>query len=149
MAEIKKFAAGEVICEEGKYETFMYVIGAGKAGVYANYGKPNEKQLTVLGENDVIGEMGLLESMPRSATVIALEPVTALKISAANFAEAFEENEEIIFEMMTRMGARLGELTDDYTDACTTIAEYVAAEEANLPKSAQLLEKIKKIMAQA
>lgn len=147
MADRKQFAAGEVICAEGKYENFMYVINTGKAGVYAAYGTPRQKELTVLEQGSVVGELGLLEAMPRSATVVALEDVTALKVTAENFSVAFKEHEDIIFGTLTRMADRLVELTDDYMEVCAAIAEYVEAEKAGAPEAGGLLARIREMLS--
>lgn len=143
MAEKKQFNPGEVICEEGRYERLMYIIDSGKVGVYAKYGTAEQKQLAQLGAGDVIGEMGLLESMPRSATVVALEPTNTLVITLDNFEEAFREREDVIFGIMMHMGERLTQLTDDYMEVCANIADYVEAEKAKSPDAAALLARIR------
>src|SRR5438270_11205139 len=44
-----------------------------------------EVVLAIRGPGDLIGELGVLDGRPRSATAITLEPVSALAISAADF----------------------------------------------------------------
>ena len=49
MSEIKTFKKGEIIFEEGAYETTMYEITEGSVEIIASYGTAVEKSLVTLG----------------------------------------------------------------------------------------------------
>ena len=125
------FKQGEVIFRQGEFAATMYDILSGKVGIVANYGTPEEKQLAVLGEQEIFGEMGLIESYPRSATAVALEDGTLVEeISAAEFSDYFKDKPTKVFLVMKQMSQRLRETTENYTDACRTVYEAVEAERA-------------------
>ncbi|MGY8625810.1 TIR domain-containing protein [Chromobacterium violaceum] len=75
--ELVYFEAGEVLIHEGAADREMYFLLLGKVGVSVN-GKflyPRERNLTV-------GEMSAVNpAITRSATITALEPTVALKVS--------------------------------------------------------------------
>ena len=121
----KSFKKSEIIFEEGVVELCMYEILSGKVAVYANYDKDDEEFLTELKSGQVLGEMGLLEARPRSATAIAMEDVELRQITAGEFSSYFEENPDEIYEIMKQLGDRIRELSEDYTVACRAAAELV------------------------
>ncbi len=123
MAAEMRFNRGEVICRKGQMENWMYEIMEGVTAVYVNYGKEGEKKLTELGKGAFIGELGLLRSIPRSATVVAEQDGTVLrKIAEADYAEYFgltPQGKALMFQMSDR----LVDITENYSEACRTISE--------------------------
>jgi len=128
---LQTFKKGEIIFKEGEYGTCMYDIRWGSVGIYANYGKENEKLLTKLRPEEFFGEMGMLDSYPRSATAVALEPDTqAIMITAETFDKYFKERPAKVMAIMQHMSQRIRELTRDYMDACRALTEAVEGDAA-------------------
>ena len=97
----------------------MYDIHNGKVGVYSDYGTPKQKLLAELGESDFIGEMGLVEDRPRSATAVALEANTRLQaVDAETFDDYFRERPAKVLMLMQQMSGRLRQLNKEYLKAC-------------------------------
>ena len=74
--------AGEVIFKEGddaKSEAFL--VHEGKVEVRKVLGG-EDKLLRVLGKGELLGDFALFRNAPRSATALAVEPVTLLVIPA-------------------------------------------------------------------
>ena len=68
----RRFAKGEIIVREGEIGEAAYFIREGKCQAYKTVG--GEKVvLREMGANEVFGELGILSSKPRTATVEALE----------------------------------------------------------------------------
>ena len=74
----KEFKSGQVIFKQGDSELCMYDIQKGRVGIYSEYGTPAEKLIAELSIGEVVGDRGLLERTPRSATAVALEDDTIL-----------------------------------------------------------------------
>src|SRR5438309_12123834 len=60
--------AGEVIFKRGDIGTSMYIIAAGKVRIH-----DDNKELGILGEREVFGELAALDPEPRSASATAIE----------------------------------------------------------------------------
>ena len=135
----------EVIFHEGDKSACMYDIRAGKVGIYANYGTKEEKLLTELTKDQFFGEMGIIEGYPRSATAVALSDMTELAVIAkADFEDYCKRNPEKTILIMKNMSGRIRELTQDYLEACHTIAESMEAEQKGEKKSSSLMNRLKK-----
>lgn len=135
---IKIFAKGEVIFLEGAMESFMYDLKKGTVGIYINYGKPEEKLLTTLNADEgtaIFGEMGMIDTMARSATAVAMEDVEACVVTGKEFGEYFKEKPEVILKIMQNMSKRIRTLSKDYLDACQAVAEMVETEKTGKEKS--------------
>lgn len=145
---LKEFEKGQVIFSEGDFEMSMYDLLQGSVGIYANYGKPEEKLLTELKAEDgaTFGEMGLLESMPRSATAVALENVQVQVITGETFGEYFRENPAAVMVIMQNMSQRIRALTQDYLDACRAVAEAVDSEKTGQEKSSWFKDRLGKFL---
>ncbi len=143
MAELRneKFAKGEVIFREGDQAAIpcMYDILIGAVGIYANYGKPNQKELVVLDPNrDVsfFGEMNLVEKAPRSATAVALSDCTLRVITEKDLNEYFKLRPLFVLQLMQQMSGRLRALTEDYMKACRLAAQpSEQSDEVKAPES--------------
>ena len=146
MAELKKFKKGEIIFNEGDWEMCMYDIRWGNVGIYADYGKDTQKLLTELAAEDYFGEMGLVESLPRSATAVALNDVTLNVITSEGLGDYFSEKPQKVLSIMQHMSNRIRELSADYKEACDTIAEYVELEGANAAKPDSLIKRMMKFV---
>ena len=146
MAE-KTFKSGEVIFQEKTYEVCMYELLEGTVGIYTHYGQQDEKCLTELkADNGVyFGEMGLVESLPRSATAVALEDVRVNVLTGKEFGAFFTEHPERVYAIMSQMGGRIRELTQDYLDACRAASELVETKGSGKEKSGWFNSFIEKI----
>lgn len=121
--EERKFGKKEVIFKAGDWEMWMYDILDGLVGIYADYGTPDQKLLAELRTEEFFGEMGIVEAMPRSATAVALEPTRVQVITSKDLGDYFKERPARVLQIMEQLSKRLRRLTEDYTEACRTIAE--------------------------
>ena len=135
----------EVIFHEGDKSDRMYDIRLGRVGIYANYGTKEEKLLTELSKDQFFGEMGIIEGYPRSATAVAMGDVTELTVIAkTDFEDYCKKNPEKTILIMKNMSSRIRDLTQDYLEACHTIAESMEAEQKGEKKSTSLLNRLKR-----
>jgi CRP-like cAMP-binding protein len=63
--------------------------------------------LAELGPNDVVGEMGLLDNAPRSATVAALEDTETLEIHATVMALVLMDYPQVAAALLRTLSRRL------------------------------------------
>ncbi len=78
-----RFEDGVVLMQQGQPADCAYVIEAGTLRVMAD-----GREVALLQRPDVAGEMGLLRSAPRNATVSAVGPVEALRLDETDFLAA-------------------------------------------------------------
>ncbi len=77
---------GQVLCRQGEVATAAYVIDDGEANV-----KIGNEVIGVVGSGESVGEMGLLDYRPRSASVVARTPMKVYVIDARRFESALED----------------------------------------------------------
>jgi CRP-like cAMP-binding protein len=104
IAEEQPLAQGDTIFSEGEPGDALYLIVEGKVKVHKG-----EKELVRLGVRDVFGEMAVLDSEPRSATVTAVEDSVCLKIGRDDFRDILSERPEIGLGVMKVLTRRLRE----------------------------------------
>ena len=75
-----------VLCHEGAYEDIFYIIADGRAVVSKNISEQDgERVLRIAGKGDLVGEMALIQNVPRSATVRTLTDFTVLEMGKKDF----------------------------------------------------------------
>lgn len=144
---VRFFKKGEVIYRQGSFEMWMYDLKSGRVGIYASYGEPDQFLLTEVkgGPGATIGTIGLLDSMCRSATAVALEDVEAIMVTGDAFADYYGDDPEALLNMMKKMSGRIRALTDGYLETCKALSELTEREE-DKPKSGWLMEKISRFI---
>jgi hypothetical protein len=82
-AQVGRFAAGTEIIVQGDEARGFYVIEDGTAAVYVDGALRREE-----GAGEYFGEIALLRGGPRTATVRAVTPVTALALAREDFLDS-------------------------------------------------------------
>jgi hypothetical protein len=80
--------AGQVIVEEGQPADAFYVIADGTFGVRGRGEGGEELPLDELGPGDYFGEIGLIEQIPRTATITAQTAGQLLRVDGNAFVDA-------------------------------------------------------------
>lgn len=83
-----RFEVGEILMHEGEIGDRYFVITEGAVEATAA-----GRLLRRCGRGEGVGEIALLRAVPRTATVTALEPTTALAVSSASFIAAVTGHE--------------------------------------------------------
>jgi CRP/FNR family transcriptional regulator len=104
----RTYSAGTTIFSQGDTGVGLYIIEAGKVRVTIAYNPDRaEEEIAVLGTGDVVGEMALLDEWPRSATVTAIEDVTALVLPVWEFRGILRAHPDIALKMLAVLSRRL------------------------------------------
>jgi CRP/FNR family transcriptional regulator, cyclic AMP receptor protein len=104
----RKYAAGAVLMQQGDTGAGLFVVISGKVKI-TQVGDPDraEEELGTAGPGDVLGEMALLDDLPRSATVTALEETKALLLPIWDFRTGLHDNPEISVKLLATLSHRL------------------------------------------
>jgi len=81
----EKFGDGETICNQGDDGDFFYLVKEGTATCYQKDADGNDKLVATLNPGHYFGEIALLTSKPRQATVKAVGSLKVLSIDKATF----------------------------------------------------------------
>ena len=104
--------------------------------------------MNVLRCGESVGEMGLIDTFPRSATAVALEDGTELReIGREEFAEYFKTQPERLLQIMRQLSERLRDRTADYEGACVVLNALKATKNEKEKRSRTLLERTKELIA--
>ena len=102
------FVMGSVLMRQGDPAETMYVILSGKVRVERSHPALIEPVvLADLGQGEVVGEMGLLDGEPRSATVTALEDTETLEMDAADLSYTVLRYPEVSMALLRTISRRL------------------------------------------
>ncbi len=114
---VEIFHDGEVIVREGDETREMYVIQTGSVVVTKLIGG-REHKLGTMGRGSFFGEMALLESLPRHATVRAVGDTKVLTIKPGSLLLKIRRNPTFAFEMLQSMSRRLREANNRLKKLC-------------------------------
>lgn len=144
--DTRTYSKNQVICKKGDFSDCMYDITFGSVGIYDELEK-GRKLLATLYPGDTFGEIGLIDSCARSATAIALEDNTVIRIiTTETFSDYMKDKPAKVIKIMQHLGDRLRRLTSDYMEAVDTLKKYLEAEEKKEQKPKSLLDKIRSIV---
>jgi len=82
--------AGTVIVREGEIGNRFFLIGEGSVRVCKHFGEREEVELARLGAGGFFGEMCILETLPRSATVQAAVNTTLRSLTSLAFYHLYQ-----------------------------------------------------------
>ncbi len=104
----RKYSAGSTIVSQGDTGVGLYVITAGTVRITQAINP--DKAEEVLGTESawgVLGEMALLDDLPRSATITAVYDVTALLLPIWDFRAVMQSHPDIAVKLLGVLSRRL------------------------------------------
>ncbi len=107
VVEEHSFRKNEVIFHAQDRGTTLFIIKRGRVKVSKADRRGKEIILGILEPGDFFGEMSLLDSEPRSATVSSLEPCQALIVSREQFLQFIPRHPELVMKILTTLILRL------------------------------------------
>lgn len=122
--KLKEYKRGEIVFKQGDLENCMYDIRSGRIGVYSAYGTPEEKLIAELVAGETVGEMGMIERVPRSATAVVLDEGTVLgELVEDDLKAYFLKQPEKLLLIMRDLSSHLRETTQKLAGVCRKIYE--------------------------
>jgi CRP-like cAMP-binding protein len=109
----RKYEDGEIIIQQGESGDSMYVVLDGLVEVLVSQ-ESEIVRLTVLGEGEFFGEMGLFEHRPRSATVRAVGQAHILTVDKKTMLRKIKQDPSLALRLLERMSSRIREMHQEF-----------------------------------
>ena len=110
-ATTRTFPEGSVIVRQGDTSMSLYVILSGSVRVAReDDGGGGSIEVEQLGAGGAFGEMGLIEDLPRAATVVAVELTTCALLAKWDFQNELRDDPEIALALLPVLTGRIREL---------------------------------------
>ena len=122
IVEVKPLQAGDVIFSEGDAGDAWYVLYKGSVDVVKDT-PHGENRIATLKPHACFGEMSILESLPRSATVRAAEDSITLRIPHSTFGKLLANDELIAYKLLYHMAILLAHRQRATTDTLSRLLE--------------------------
>jgi CRP-like cAMP-binding protein len=103
----RSFARGEALMYAGQVPHDVFVIRGGRVKVSATTGSGRHVLLAFRGPGDLVGELSALDERPRSASIVALEPVAALALSHEQFRGLLAQHHSAALALLRVLSERL------------------------------------------
>jgi CRP/FNR family transcriptional regulator, cyclic AMP receptor protein len=104
----RKYSAGATLFEQGDTGVGLYILTGGTVRI--TQANNPDKAVEVLGTESVggvLGEMALLDDLPRSATITAVDDVTALLLPVWDFRATLHSHPDIAVKLLAVLSRRL------------------------------------------
>ncbi|KAA3647214.1 MAG: cyclic nucleotide-binding protein [Chloroflexi bacterium] len=106
--DVREYAAGETIFEQGSIGDLMYAVLEGEIELYFE-----DAQFDTLVAGEIFGEMALLDQTPRSASARAKTDVKVAAINKDRFLWLVQQTPMFALQVMGVMADRVRRRTED------------------------------------
>jgi CRP/FNR family transcriptional regulator, cyclic AMP receptor protein len=110
-----KLRQGETLFERGDTGDGCYWLRRGVVAVYVASATGDQRILAILGQNAIVGELAMIDGLPRSASVRALRDCELNFISRAAFTDMLRRHPELCNVIVKTLAARLRQTDEDLT----------------------------------
>jgi PPM family protein phosphatase len=122
--EVRTHEDGDVVIREGDKGDELFIVLDGKVAV-----SRGAQVLTHLGPGEHVGEMALIRSVPRSATVSAVGPAELIAIRRGDFFEILRKEHEVAVKMLWQFLGVLADRLDQTSSELHDAKRELAAED--------------------
>lgn len=103
----REYPAGATLLRQGETGVGLFIITSGSVHVSQTTPDGETRELGDFGRGATLGEMSLLDDMPRTANVVAKEPTKAIVIPVWDFRAVLREQPDITIKLLTVLSQRL------------------------------------------
>ena len=118
-AERAQYQTGEALFHQGDQADAAYIVLGGKADVLVNT-PAGPLKVAEVGKDDLVGDIGILCDVPRTATIQATEALITLKITKDLFYRMVADFPSISLEVMRVLAQRLEHMNERLREAVAT-----------------------------
>jgi len=134
----RSFDHRQVVFREGDSSDTCYVVRDGKARAVRAHSDGRMITLATFGAGDIFGELAMFESELRSATVEAIESMSAVAILGGDMRRLLGEHHEMAIKLVVSLGRRLRETNERLTrQSFQTVQSRLAGVLGQLVEAAQ------------
>jgi CRP/FNR family transcriptional regulator/CRP/FNR family cyclic AMP-dependent transcriptional regulator len=112
----RTYSRGEVIFHQGDPGDTLHLVRGGRVKVVLPAESGDEAVLAILGPGDCFGELALLDGGPRSASVVAMEPVETLVLGRQDFLAFFRSNIEAAERLVVTLARIIRRANEEVAD---------------------------------
>ena len=105
-SEMVSFEDGDIVFHSGDTADYAYVIMEGAVDIITETESGPIVTFT-LSQNQLIGELGVLNNTPRIATLVAHGDLLAMKITAEMFFRILRENSEVALDVIRMLSDKV------------------------------------------
>jgi predicted acylesterase/phospholipase RssA/CRP-like cAMP-binding protein len=122
----RRLESGEVLFNQGDVADAAYFVVGGRVSVHV-VDDGEERLVAELGRGEVVGELGLLDRAPRSATVRAVRDTTLASFSTATFEELVVMSPAMMLNVTRRILTRMRAPSQRKFDRASSLTVAVTA----------------------
>jgi CRP/FNR family transcriptional regulator, cyclic AMP receptor protein len=113
----RELRRGDVLFAEGDEPAHLYVVEDGRIAIASKSDDGRESVFALMERGELFGEMGLLDSLGRSAEARALEPSQVIEIPYGPVRATFEERPELLWGVVALLAGRLRSMDSALADS--------------------------------
>jgi CRP-like cAMP-binding protein len=108
----RRYGAGDVIVRQGATSMSFYVVVSGSVRIVRHIEAGYGIDIADEGKGSFFGEMGVIDDLPRAATVIALEPTECALLAKWDFQKELHQDPGIALALVSILNARIRHLEE-------------------------------------
>ena len=103
----RSFSPGQIIFREGDDSDTCYIVADGHARALREHSDGRTIALARFGPGDIFGELAMFDDEKRSATVEAMDELSAFAVMSTDMRRLMREHPDIAVKLVTSLGRRL------------------------------------------
>jgi len=108
---LHRFRQGQTIFHQGDAGQVLYLIQSGRVRIFVHGDEGQETSVIIYGPGDIFGELAVIDEMPRSASVAAMEDTVVLTLGRDLFREHMRREPQLALNFMRSLSVRLRKST--------------------------------------
>lgn len=130
--DIQKFKKGEMVFSEGDIGDGWYVLYEGEVIVSKHIPFQKDKSVATLQISNCFGEMAIIDSTPRSATIVAKDDIVVFRFPRRKFEKLLEEGQLAAYKLIYGMARVLVDRQRELNHQVMQLAKELEDIEAEL-----------------
>ena len=118
--QLREVRKGAQVFREGDRDTALFVVCAGRVGVFKSGAGRQDHPIATLGPGHTIGEMALIDGQPRSAGAVAVEDLVLLSVDRAGLDRLTADHPRLAVKLVLKvarlLSQRLRQTTSNLAD---------------------------------
>lgn len=146
MIQNETYKKGDVIYRQGEEAKELFFVKYGTVAIYIDYDTEDRKCIGTIQDGKVFGELGIIETKPRSTTAVAADETVVTIVDKESFKDYIQENPNKLIVIMESISSRIRIQSQKLVEACQVVADYVEEKKSG-EVSKELLDKMKAMAA--